>query len=390
MRILERRKKSIRNRLIIDIGLILIGVSLVNYILAHMIYSDMLYKSEMDKAEIKADAAMQAAQVLVQGANDVMNNIAGIRCLSDSEKTLEDKIQGLYGYASSFEDIAIIEADNNGKSLNGRSVNGRIFNVVGEQIFERAFNRALNSIEILEYKNSLYLMFMKPIRAEQQSIAIGVIPIKEFLEEILQTSQGRMCVIVNQSGRGFIGEINKQGNMEIRKIKDRIRVKEFLRNDSVYNEGHNIKLKETYLGGEFNFNYELIKGSQWYLGIANGTTNETKDITMFQYAMLNGMLIAILVGIILVYFIANSIATRMQHIARYLGDSIQNEFKASVPLELLDNEDELGIIAKEMKCLEEEVLGMLSNIKESIDYLNDTVVTMQHNECEEESQSKEN
>lgn len=387
MRILERRKKSIRNRLIIDIGLILIGVSLVNYILAHMIYSDMLYKSEMDKAEIKADAAMQAAQVLVQGANDVMNNI--VRCLSDSEKTLEDKIQGLYGYASSFEDIAIIEADNNSKSVNGRSVNGRIFNVVGEQIFEMAFNRELNSIGIMEYKNSLYLMFMQPIRAEQQSIAIGVIPVKEFLEEILQISQGRICIVADQSGRGVIGELNKQGNMEIRKIKDRTRVKELFQDYSVYNEGHNIKLKETYFGGEFNFNYELIKGSQWYLGIANGTANETKYITMFQYAMLNGMLIAILVGIILVYFIANSIATRMKHIARYLGDSIQNEFKASVPLELLDNEDEIGIIAKEMKCLE-EVLEMLSNIKESIDYLNDTVVTIQHNEYEEESQSKEN
>nr|WP_302596601.1 hypothetical protein [uncultured Cellulosilyticum sp.] len=91
----------------------------------------------------------------------------------------------------------------------------------------------------------------------------------------------------------------------------------------------------------------------------------------FNIAMLIGMITAIVIGLIIVYLIASSIAKRMQHIVSHLEETIKSEFKESVPTELLENEDEIGSIAREMKHLEDKMAEMLISIKESINYLND-------------------
>lgn len=95
--------------------------------------------------------------------------------------------------------------------------------------------------------------------------------------------------------------------------------------------------------------------------------------------MIIGTIVVIMIGLFGAYLIATSVVKRILDIVEYLDGSIKNEFKESVPLELVENEDELGTIAKQMKYLENQISEMLASIKESIDYLNDKMSTMSDN-----------
>lgn len=384
VKILEKRKKSIKDRLIMDFGAILAGVCIFNYFLVSLIYYNMLHKGEAVKAEIIANAAITQAQLKIKDSIDIMDNITNLRYLRDSQITLEEKIKELEDYASPFYDIAVIELDGQGMSASGSS-----FNVAGEQVFEDAFQGKFNTFEIVHSKGTSYFVFIRPIKdleEQLQSIVIGALRVSDFFQEIMTVSSGEVCFIANRLGTGIMGIKDNEGNVRIQLLDNDEGIKSLFKQELLYDKGYNTEIKDINSNKKFNFNYERINSSRWLLGIINNKRHIALDLANFRNAMITGMIIAISIGLIIVYFIANSIAKRMQHIASHLGDSIKNEFKDSVPMELLKNEDEIGTIAREMKYLEEEMADMLASIKDSINYLNDRV---SQNQVKEEVDNEE-
>ena len=53
----KKRRKSIKTRLLIDIGVLIIGICIVNYIAVILIYKDILDNKESTKAQIVINAA---------------------------------------------------------------------------------------------------------------------------------------------------------------------------------------------------------------------------------------------------------------------------------------------------------------------------------------------
>ena len=149
--------------------------------------------------------------------------------------------------------------------------------------------------------------------------------------------------------------------------------KNIFKTNLLFEQEYSIEVQSPYFSEPADFNYGLINDEGWISGVINNKDQHSLELVNLKTAMIIGMCIVIVIGLIVVYVMATPMTNRMLHIANYLGITIKNEFKDSVPTELLENEDEIGIIAREIKNLEEEMTKTLASIKESINYLNDQV-----------------
>lgn len=369
MSIVERRKKSIRNRLTIDFGIILIGICVFNYLLVSYIYKDRLYRQEQDKTDIVANAAITQTELIIQDSRNIISNISRIKFLKDYEQSVKEKTDKLEDYVSLFFDIGIVGVDGQGISVGGES-----FNVAGNHLFEDALQGKYNTFDLRRYEGEYYLVFLSPIKGEDeniQAVMIGVRRAEDFFDQIMQVSSGQLCFLGNRSGDGVVVTKGSSDINTVELLTDNEGIKNIFEKDLLFGKEYNYSIANEYTNTVFNFNYEMIGDSEWLIGVVNTKGKIDVGLKTFNIAMLIGMITAIVIGLIIVYLIASSIAKRMQHIVSHLEETIKSEFKESVPTELLENEDEIGSIAREMKHLEDKMAEMLISIKESINYLND-------------------
>lgn len=367
--IIEKRRKSIRSRLIIDLGFVLIGCCIFNYILVSFIYANLLNREELAKSEIVANAAITHAEQFVKNSDSIMKNITKIAVLQDSQMTLEDKIKRFEGYASPFYDISIVEPD--GKGMDSDYIS---FDLKGTKVFEDVLRGEYKTFDILSDGRNCYIVLLRPVKDSEgqlQSIAMGIHRIEDFFEEIRQISSGEVCFLANGYGEVIAAISDGNEAVKVESIYNDQKIKELFKKGIIYGKEYNRELKDELLKTQFNLNYKMINDSQWLLGVINNRNGNLANLKEFKTAMFLGTIIVISLGLIVIYFSANSISKKMQEIANYLGDTIENEFKDPVPMKLLQHEDEIGNIAREIKHLEDEMSEMLQSIKESINYLND-------------------
>ena len=370
----HRRKKSIKARLVMDFGSILIGICIFNYLLVSLIYKDILKKSSVYRSKVITNAAITQSQLIIQDSANSMNNILKLEYLLDDEMNLEDKVEHLKYYASPFYDIGILELDGTGKTFRGGA-----FVINDKGVFKNAIEGKFNVLDIMKYKGQSYIVLMRPINDEAgqlHSILIGVRDMGEFFYQIMDVSSTDICFIANSQGSGVICIKDGDKVGEIHEIKQDTDFRELYNKVSLTGREYEMEVKDSVRGIVAKLNYGKMGESGLVLGTIKEQDAHKMDLRNLRVAMIIGMIIASSIGVLIIYYIVTSITKRMRHIAVHLEGNIKNEFKDSIPVELVENEDELGSIAKEIKNLEEEMGNMLTSIKESVDYLNDKMSEM--------------
>lgn len=371
----EIRRRSIKAKLVIDFGTILIGICVFSYFFVSYIYQNILNQKEQDKIQVVTNAANAQMELVIKNSLMVLSNVEDFNVLSCEKLSVEDKAKRLEGYASPFNHIGIV--DTNGEGI---TINNHILDMSGQADFREVLGEKKSSVNILRHQGEVYLVFLKPILNELDDVSyvlMGVRHIEPILEQILKTSSSAVCFIANEEGQLII-DVAEKGNINSMHVTDEF-VNELFKVDLLPNEEYIKSINNKSTKEPLEIRYSLIQNTDWILGTINSKAQVYIDILAFKKAMIIGMSLMIGLGLVLVYISANAMTKRMRGMINYLEHNIKNEFKDSIPNELLENEDEIGILAKELKHLESEMQETLETIRESMDYINNLNEKMKHN-----------
>lgn len=380
LNIRKKRRKSIKTRLLIDIGVLIIGICIINYFTVMFIYKDILDKKESTKAQIVVNAAISQVEYSVYDADAFIENLLKCDFMNDEHLSAKDKADRLIDYISPFYDIGIVDLD--GEGVTGEGVP---FQVKDKEMLDKIINGQKGKFDLLEYDNESFILFFRAITGQngkKQGAVIGVVRAEEALKQIIKSSSGQICFIANKAGNVFVGA--RQYNEErILAIQNSINPKELFDKDLVAGKQYKTTIKDLYLNEEVDINYGVLGETGWVLGVVNNREDDNMSMMQVKTSMIVGMGIVIFFAFASIYLTANSITKRILYIASHVHRTVKSEFQEAMPVELLQKEDELGEMAREMQKLEEEVSNMLVNIKDSIDYLNEKVEWIKGSEVHE-------
>ena len=368
LKIRETRKKSIKGRLIIDFSSILIGICIFNYLLLSCIYQDVIYKKDNEKSIVVTNAALTQAKLLIKNSEDMMNHLMKMDILYDETITLEEKLDYIEVYADAFYDIGIISSNKIGLSIKSGELDLR-----NNKTVEKAFNKQMSTFDLIRYKDELYISIVRPITNESGeivSLLLGVNYIEEFLDQIIEVSASEVCFIATLSKDVVMYKGTHPSIAKSSVTYNDEKLKKLLTHKMQWGEEYTVEAEDKETNIVYELNYGVLDESELVLGVIN-QSERNSEIISFRIALITSMFFAIVIGLIGIYIIANSLVKRMLNIANHLGGTIDSEFQETMPIELLENEDELGVIAKELKRLEDEIGATLDSIKDSLDYLND-------------------
>lgn len=377
----ERRNKSIRFRLMLDIGIILIFGCIFNYVLVRFIYQEILLSQVNEKKQIVAHAAIQQAQLINQNAHGLLSNIIQIFDIDDTSSDITEKLKHVEVFTSRFKDVVIVDLDGKGIGISRKK-----YDLSDSDIIQKALKGEQISFEVLEHNNELYIAFGQVITnnvENKKGILLGIQNIDMFFHQITNVSGGEICFVGNAVGDGFMVSGNKGTIDDITVLSDDIGIQNLFETSIMDGENYAIKANDNKY--YYEINYGKILGTDWMLGIISYNNEIGTILTDFRSAMFVGTVVSIAIGLVLIYFITSSIVQRITNISKYIEENIENEFKEPIPKELLANEDEIGKLARGMKQLEEVVREMLCSVKDSVDYLNDKVNFMNYQRVQEES-----
>ncbi|MBE6021948.1 MAG: hypothetical protein E7231_01790 [Cellulosilyticum sp.] len=368
LKILNRRKKSVKYRLIMDFGAILVGVCVFYYVLVLCIYTNMIDTKEQDKSEIITNASINHVRLLVSSIETTLGNIARIDNISNDKLGLEERVDLIRRYNTYFQDMMLLDVNGQGRSINGLTFQWD----PNEELIETLEGK----LELVNYKDEEYMIFGKSIRDELdqvQAIIVGIYKIRDVFEDIKNLSDGKIYFLANEDGQVFYSVVEEMQIKESGGIENDSDVDVLFGENLQFGEEYCLEIENPYTHVLSDLHYGLVSENGWILGVVSHKGQKELDLINFKRDILIGIILAIVIGILLIYIIATSVAKRMLHIAHYLEDSIENEFQDSVPHELLEGEDEISIIAKEIKHLEEQMLDTLTDVKESMNYLNEKI-----------------
>ena len=368
----DRRKKSIRFKLMLDIGLILIIACVFNYLLVRFIYQGILEKQNSEKTELVANVAVKQAQLINENSHGLLNNIIEILGIDDEPSAMREKLKQIEIFTSKFKDIIILDVNGIGTGIYQNYYDLRDSGIVKN--FE---NNKQISFNIFEHEGIPYIVFGQMVRdsfGEIRYILLGIEEVEVFFDQIIAVSGGEICFVGNRSGDGFMS-VGKKGTVNrIRMLRKDYGIQQLFQKNLIEGKDYNT---ETERGNRsIKVNYGKIEGTEWLLGVISSSNEIGAIMKDFQVAMLIGMLIVISAGMTIVYIITSSVVRRITNISNYIEENIESEFGETLPEELLKNEDEIGKLAKEIKRLQDVMDDMFAAIKESVDYLNDRADSM--------------
>ena len=369
--IIKKLKTSIKYRLIIEFGIILIAICIFNYFLQSYIYKEVLDKKQVTNSENITRAASHQVEFVMRNYEIMLNNMMQTNVFSDDTTTNEEKIKDIVKYSEAFDDLMIIDLNGIGVSLKDGVVDVR-----GIGLFDRALKGNVDHFDIIQDEESAYIAILNPIgnkNGELKGLLVGVNKIESFFKQVKQISNSEVIYFTNSDGRVIAYSVDEDNIGKVEFLQNVYSIKESFSEEILSNKQYVKEIEDKYSNDKYELAYGRISQSKWILGMINKKNDTRVEFKQFQQALIIGICGSVFIGIGLIYISANALAKRMLHIAKYLGGTIENEFKEPMPLELLEKEDELGIIAREMKRLETEVVAMLDSIKETIDYLNDQV-----------------
>ena len=375
----KKRRKSIKTRLLIDIGVLIIGICIVNYIAVILIYKDILDNKESTKAQIVINAAISQVEYSIDDANTFIENLLKCDFMNDDPLYVKEKATILAEYISPFYGIGIVDLEGYGTTAEGTT-----FQVKNKEMLYNMINGE-EQFDLVQYDTKSFILLFRTIvdkNGKKQGALIGAVKAEEVLKQIIKSSSGQMCFIADANGRVFVGAI--QDNEErILAVQNSINTKELFGEDLVPHKKYKITIKDPYLNEMVDINYGVIGETGWVLGVVNNREDDKMSMLQVKTSMFVGMGIVILLAFLSIYLTANSITKRILYIASHVNRSVKSEFQEVMPMELLQKEDELGEMAREMQKLQEEVSSMLISVKDSIDYLNEKMECIKVNEAPE-------
>lgn len=356
-------KKSIKKKIVVAFGIILVLVCLFNYMVGKTVYRNLHTNKSTSEMKMIAYSIIQKIELSFEHMRLILEEL--YRSQSKNKDILtQEIIESITNSEYVFlDEIAVVDAKGIGKTSSGLEIN--IQNTNG---YKNAFktDSKWKKYEVIEWNGQEYIMTIRPVR-ERHSVShliLGMCSVEQFMNHIDAFNADSEIFIIDDQGKIIM-------DYETRGIAEHISEHGVISKKYVDISSSVQEINDNHLNFKGKVLYERLGDSNWYVSVIY--EKDDYALKIFDYAMLSAMVLSAGIGLIAVYFMGDSLSRRMKYIALHIEDIAINERIEPISEEFMMQGDEIAGIAKSMSIVEQEVATMLKEIKESTDYVNDTI-----------------
>ncbi|WPC43746.1 methyl-accepting chemotaxis protein [Clostridium sp. JS66] len=370
--------KSIKAKLILFVSL-LIGVICISLGAISFINSTKSLQSNLSKTLPKiADQTASGVQGRVEGQLNELEAIASMPEIKDVNNSWENKKVILSDQAKRMGSMKLGIADKNGDT---KSIDGSTANVKDREYYQKALSGKSNVSDPLigKVSGSVEVKYVVPIKNNNEVVGV-----------LIETRDGNQLseltnqVKVGQTGNAFM--VKKDGTTIANVNKDLVmkmdNTIEDAKKDNKLQALADIVKKMgagesgigqySYGGSEKYIGYAPVKGTEWSVGVIVTKGEILSELNSLKISVIGFSILFILIGLAIVYIIANSISKGIKSTSKHLGLLAEGNLCEEISPKYLQLKDEVGDMTNSMKVMQESLKQMIRRIKD-----NSTSINMQ-------------
>ena len=363
--------KSIKTKLILFLGgliiIVCMGLAAVSFI-----SSSKALESNISKTLPKiAEQSAYGIEERNEGDLRELESIATRSDICDPKISLEKKLSILSEESKRIKSLRLAVVDKYGNSTN---TEGKISNCKDDVFFKNALlgNSDISDPIVSKTSGSIVVVYAVPIKYYDEIVGV-----------LLETRDGSyLCDLTDKvkfakTGNTFM--IKNDGVTIANRNRDLVlnmdNVTENAKKDKTLQQladVHNKMInRETGLG-EYKYNridyyvgYAPINGTDWSIGVVIQKNEILSELYSLQVSNVISSIIFILIGLAIIYIVANSIAKGLKSTSKHLEILSKGNLCEEVSPVYLKYNDEVGEMTNSMKVMQESLQKMIKRIKEN-------------------------
>ncbi len=346
--------KSIKQRLIVSVGVLVLAVCLVLGIGSYYAASGVLESTTETNLKEIAKQSSGTISSLVSGNLKEINAIAAREDLEDTKRTPEEKVAILTKEVERIGCLRMAYIETNGESY---STNGKSQNLSDREYFTKAMagESSVTDPSIGKSTGELLVFYGAPIKSNGQVVGV--------LQEIRDGNNlSSLAGEVTVGKTGFAYLINDQGTVIAHKdtdlVMDETNIIEKAKSDSSYTSwseavSNAIAKKKgfttyRYGGVDYYAGFAQVEGTSWEVMVVIKKSEILSGLhTLMNQTVLISVL-ALIAGILVAYIIASRIARGIKASSSALELLAGGDLTISVADDLLKKKDEVGEMSRAM------------------------------------------
>lgn len=368
--------KSIKGKLIVFLSL-LIGVICIGLGLLSFINSSNALRLNIGKTLPKiAEQEASSIQARVEGQLSLLEDIASKDDIMNSNNSWQDKITFLLNEIKRTNGIRMGIADRDGEI---RNTDGTTANIKDRKYFKDALSGKSNVSDpvISKTDGSIVIVYSVPIKNNNEIVGVLTESIDGYklseLTDQVKFAQTGNSFMINEAG-ATIANANRDLVIKADNIIENAKEDKKLQAFADINK--RMIARETGIG-EYEYNgmtkfigYAPVNGTNWSVGVLVAKNEVLSELDSLKISVMISSILFILIGVIIVYVIANSITKGIKATSKHLGLLAEGNLCEEVSPKYLKLKDEVGDMTNSMKVMQESLGNMIKKIKENSSNIN--------------------
>lgn len=363
--------KSIKTKMIIKLGaLILIicaGLGFISYFTSN---NALVSNVNTTLPQIAIQTASSVEQKMTGDLN-VLESIVSRKEIADPENSYYNKLEIFKEETKRLGYIKMGIADLNGDIL---YTDGKTSNVAEREYFQKAKSGTKNISDPIIGKSdgSVIIVYAVPVKSGNSIVGILV-----CTADSSQLSKFTNNVKFGKTGNAFMvnnsGIVVAHNNVElVQKMYNPI---EEAKKDSKLEGLGNIVSKMTHGdagSGEYYFQgvnkfvgYAPVNNTNWSIAVVADKNDILSQLTSLNISVFLASIVFLAIGIIFIYTISKGISDPIARTSKHLGRLAEGDLSFEVSSKYINNQDEIGQMARAITEMKSSLSSMILSIKES-------------------------
>lgn len=351
--------------LVISVGLALTSMFISKHSLVNTINTDL--------PEIAKEAASSVENAINTNLT-ILDVVSENKILKDESIPLSEKLNLLSEVKKTYNYIGVSFVDSKG---NLTDTDGNSFNIADQDSFKKAMSgiKNISNPIISKTDNSMIVLYTVPVKNANGTV-IGCVSAARDGNEISNYSNS---IKFGKTGQAFIidnkGTIIAHNNKQL--VFDMYNPIEESKKDASLKALADIEKKMIqkqtgageyiYKGVSKYVGYAPIKNTDWSIGIMVEKKEILKELTTLQIGIAIASIIFIILGAILMLFVARSLSTPIALAIKELDEISKGNLSEETSDKLLNRQDELGKMAMAISTMRNTMKNIIGDIKQSAD-----------------------
>ena len=369
--------KSIKTKLVVLFGL-LIGIICIGLGIVSFISSSNVLKSNLNKTLPKiAEQTASNFQGRIEGELNSVAAIAARPDINNPNNSLQDKLLILSSEVTRTGCNRLSYIDKDGKLTNTL---GGTSNVKERDYFKKAMSGTSSVSDPLVNKTDGSIMVTYAVPIKYNNEIVGVLASAQDgnnlsdLTDQVKFGQTGTAFMINNTGVA-IANLNRdlviQMNNVIEEAKKDTNLQGLANVEAKMISGETGLGQYKYSGVDKFVGYAPVQGTNWFVGVSVEKNEILSELDTLQISVLVSSIVFILIGLGIIYIIANSISKGIKSTSKHMELLAEGNLCEEVSTRYLKSKDEIGVMTNAMKLMQESLGTMIKKIKENSSNINE-------------------